>query len=173
MNANIELEPNRPLCEGIEDGDLARMTADSGPVEVTTISILPEICARVTNVVAEALVVDRERVTPTALLQRELGADSLDLLEIMFRLEQEFGIKIPRGELFPESIFRIDPAWVLDGKLTDIGLAALRSRLPYADLSSYKNDRRMSSVPDLITVDLVAKYIAWKLACCAGPMEAI
>jgi acyl carrier protein len=58
------------------------------------------------------------------------------LLEIMFRLEQEFGIEIARGELFPDSIFRIDPEWFLDGKLTDNGLAELRSRLPFADLSS-------------------------------------
>jgi hypothetical protein len=87
----------------------------------------------------------------------------------MFRLEQEFGIKIARGELFPDSIFRIDPEWFLDGKLTDNGLAQLRSRLPFADLSSYQDDRRISCGRDLITVGLVAKYTAWKLGRCPAP----
>jgi acyl carrier protein len=164
MNANIELFRNSSVCEGIEDADGTQMPTNVRPLEATPNSGLEQIHARVTNVLAEALVVDRKRVTPTAALKRELGADSLDLLEVIFHLEQEFDIEIPRDELFPESIFRIDPKWVLDGKLTDIGLAELRSRL----LSSYKNDRRMSSVPDLITVDLVAKYVAWKLGGCAG-----
>jgi acyl carrier protein len=114
-------------------------------------------------VLAEALVVDKEDITPTAALQRDLGADSLDLLELMFRLEHEFGIKIPRGELFSESTFRIGTELVQDGKLTDKGVAELRSRLPYADLSGLQADRRLSAIPDLFTVGLVAAYVAWKL----------
>jgi acyl carrier protein len=168
MNAEIEFMRHSPVCEKVEDTDSTRMTTELRPVEVVTFSVPSEIYARVTNVFVEVLVVDRKRVTPTAALQRELSADSLDVLEIMFRLEQEFGIEIARGELFPDSIFRIDPEMFLDGKLTDNGLAQLRSRLPFADLSSYQDDRRMSSVSDLITVGLVAKYIAWKLGCCAG-----
>jgi acyl carrier protein len=125
--------------------------------------VAPEIYAQVTSVLAEALVVDKEDITPTAALQRDLGADSLDLLELMFRLEHEFGIKIPRGELFLESTFRIGPELVQDGKLTDKGVAELRSRLPYADLSSLQTDRRLSAIPDLFTVGLVAAYVAWKL----------
>ena len=125
--------------------------------------VAPEIFAQVTSVLAEALVVDKEDITPTAALQRDLGADSLDLLELMFRLEHEFGIKIPRGELFSESTFRIGTELVQDGKLTDKGVAELRSRLPYADLSGLENDRRLSAITDLFTVGLVATYVAWKL----------
>jgi hypothetical protein len=90
-------------------------------------------------------------------------------LDQAFRLEYEFGIEIPRDELFPESIFRIDPDWVQDGRLTDIGLTELRSRLPYAAPNRYLDDRRMSSVADLITVDLVVSYVEWKLGCCVVP----
>jgi acyl carrier protein len=122
-----------------------------------------EIYAKVTNVLAEALVVDKDDITPATALRRDLGADSLDLLEIKFRLEHAFDIEIPRSELFPDSIFRIDPKLVRDGKLTDMGLAEFRSRLPYADLSAYQVDRQMGAVPDFFTVGLVAKYIAWKL----------
>ena len=123
----------------------------------------PEIYEQVTSVLAEALVVDKDNITPTAALQRDLGADSLDLLEVMFRLEQEFGIEIVRGELFPDSTFRLGPELVQNGKLTDKGFAELQSRLPYADLSTLQNDRRLSAIEDLFTVGLVAEYVAWKL----------
>jgi acyl carrier protein len=127
-----------------------------------------DIHAKVTNVLAEVLVVDEDDVTPKAALQRDLGADSLDLLEIMSLLEQEFGIEIPRGEVFPGSIFRIGSEWVQDGKLTDKGLAELRARLLYADLSSFEADRRLSAVPDLFTAGLLSAYVGWKLDCDSG-----
>lgn len=111
----------------------------------------------------DALVVEKHDITPRARLQRDLGADSLDLLEITFRLEYAFGIEIPRGELFPDSTFRLDPGLAQDGKLTDQGIAEIHWRLPFADLTSLKNDRRLSAVPDLFTVGLVAAYVAWKL----------
>ena len=127
-----------------------------------------DIHAKVTSVLVEVLVVGEDHVTPTASLQRDLGADSLDLLEIMFRLEHEFGIEIPRGELFPESVFRTGPEWVEGGKLTDKGFAELRSRLPYADLGVLQVDRRLSAVSELFTVDLVTAYVGWKLGHRAG-----
>ena len=127
-----------------------------------------DLYTRVTNVLVEALVVDEDHVTPTASLQRDLGADSLDLLEIMFRLEHEFGIEIPRGELFPESIFRTGPDWFQDGKLTDKGLAEVRSRLPYANLGDLQVDQRLSAASELFTVDLVTAYVGWKLGHRAG-----
>jgi acyl carrier protein len=129
-------------------------------------SVAPEIYARVTSVLVEASVVDNDDITPTAALQRDLGADSLDLLEVMFRLEHEFGIQIPRRELFPDSTFRIGQELVSNGELTDKGLAELGSRLPYADLSNFQNDRRLIAIPDLLTVGLIAAYVAWKLDSC-------
>ena len=121
------------------------------------------IFGRVVRVVMESLNVDENEVAPAASLQNDLGAESIDFLDIVFRLEREFGIKVPRGELFPESIFQGDPEFVSDGKVTDKGMAELRLRMPYADFSGLDNDRRLSSIPDLFTVDLVARYVAWKL----------
>ncbi|HMF13608.1 MAG TPA: phosphopantetheine-binding protein [Gemmataceae bacterium] len=126
-------------------------------------SVASEIYEQVTSVLSEALVVDKDAITPKSALHRDLGADSLDLQEVMFRLEHGFGIQIPRGELFPDSTFRIGSDLVQDDKLTDKGLAELRSRLPFADLSSLQDDRRLSAIPDLFTVGLVAAYVAWKL----------
>jgi hypothetical protein len=112
--------------------------------------------------------VDEGDVTPTATLQEDLGAESIDFLDIVFRLEREFGIRIPRGELFPESVFRGDPDFVRDGRVTDQGMGELRSRMPYADLSAFDHDRRLTAVPDLFTVGLLARYVAWKLGQHAG-----
>src|SRR5499433_164783 len=123
-----------------------------------------EIYTKVSATLMEALNVDEEEIQPTATLQGDLGAESIDFLDIVFRLEREFGIKIPRGELFPESIFQGDPDFVQDGRVTDKGLAELRARLPFADLSAFEGDRRLSAVPDLFTVGLLNGYVAWKLA---------
>ena len=122
-----------------------------------------EIYGKVTQVLVESLNVDEGDVTPTATLQGDLGAESIDFLDIVFRLEREFGIRIPRGELFPESVFQGDPDFVRDGQVTEQGMGELHSRMPYADLSAFDQDRRLTAVPDLFTVGLVVRYVEWKL----------
>src|SRR5580692_7549432 len=105
-----------------------------------------EIYGKVTRVLVEALNVDEDEITPTATLQGDLGAESIDFLDIVFRLEREFGIKIPRGELFPESVFQGDPDFVREGRVTDQGLDELHSRMPYADLEAFDRDRRVDAI---------------------------
>jgi acyl carrier protein len=122
-----------------------------------------EIQARVAKVLAETLGRDEADVTPTATLHADLGAESIDLLDIVFRLEREFGIEIDRDELFPESIFQGDPEFVRDGLVTDSGMARLRASLPHADLRGFDADRRLSAIPNLFTAGLVAGFVAWKL----------
>src|ERR1700756_1779113 len=97
-----------------------------------------EIYTKVSATLVEALNVDETEVKPDATLQGDLGAESIDFLDIVFRLEREFGIKIPRGELFPESIFQGDPELVESGKVTDKGMEELRSKMPFADLSRFE-----------------------------------
>ena len=123
-----------------------------------------DIHAKVASVLVEALGVDEDDVIPEATLQGDLGAESIDFLDIVFRLEREFGIKIPRGELFPESVFQGNPEFVSEGRVTDKGMGELRLRMPYADLSRLEKDRRLSEIPDLFTVDLVTRYIMWKVS---------
>ena len=91
------------------------------------------IYQKVSATLVEALNVDEEEVRPGATLQGDLGAESIDFLDILFRLEREFGIKIERGELFPESIFQGNSEFVRDGKVTDEGLRELRRRLPWTE----------------------------------------
>src|SRR3954447_25717400 len=121
-----------------------------------------DISARVAEVLVEALNVEEDEIRPAATLQGDLGAESIDFLDIVFRLEREFGIKIPRGELFPESIFQGDPEFVQDGQVSDKGVELLRSRMPYADLGALQFDRRLLAVSDLFTVDLITRYVTWK-----------
>ena len=122
-----------------------------------------EIYRRVSARLVEALNVDEEEITPTATLQGDLGAESIDFLDIVFRLEREFGIKIPRGELFPESIFQGDPEFVQGGRVTEKGLAELRTRMPFADLSKFEQNPEVSTIGDLFTVDMIARYIQGRL----------
>jgi acyl carrier protein len=117
----------------------------------------------VARVLVEALGVDEDEIRPGATLQGDLGAESIDFLDVVFRLEREFEIKIPRGELFPESIFQGDPDFVQGGLVTDRGMAELRWRMPYADLSALERDRRLGAVADLFTVGLLNNYVAWRL----------
>src|ERR1700674_1668817 len=99
-----------------------------------------EIFSKVSATLVEALNVDEEDIKPSATLQGDLGAESIDFLDIVFRLEREFGIKIPRGELFPESIFQGDPDFVQNGRVTQKGLDELRTKMPFADLSKFEQN---------------------------------
>src|SRR5687768_18224083 len=95
---------------------------------------LEELYTKVSATLVEALNVDEGDIKPTSTLQGDLGAESIDFLDIVFRLEREFGIKIPRGELFPESIFQGDPEFVQNGKVTQKGLDELKARMPFAEI---------------------------------------
>ena len=98
-----------------------------------------DIDARVRSVLAAALNVAESDLAPAATLQGDLGAESIDVLDIVFRLELAFNLKIAQGELFPEAILLGKPEYIADGKVTDKGLALLRSRMPFADLSGLES----------------------------------
>jgi acyl carrier protein len=122
-----------------------------------------EIFEKVSATLVDALNVEQEEIKPTSTLQGDLGAESIDFLDIVFRLEREFGIKIPRNELFPESIFQGDPDFVQDGKVTQKGLDELRQKMPFADISKFEKNPELTAISDLFTVDMIAKYIEGKL----------
>src|SRR5437899_8372383 len=115
-----------------------------------------EIYDKGSATLVEALNVDEEEIKPTSTLQGDLGAESIDFLDLVFRLEREFVIKIPRGELFPESVFQGDPEFVQEGRVTEKGLGELRSRMPYANLARFDHARKPSRIPELFTLGLSA-----------------
>jgi acyl carrier protein len=120
-----------------------------------------EIYEKVQATLVDALGVEETDVTPDATLFHDLGAESIDLLDIVFRLERNFGIKIPRGELFPENVS--DPELSHEGRLTAKGVEELKSRLPFVDLSTLPENPEIDKLLDLYTVDMLVKYVATKL----------
>ena len=122
-----------------------------------------EIFEKIQATLVDALGVDEDEVTRDATLQGDLGAESIDFLDIVFRLERNFGIKIPRGELFPENLMA-DPEWVANGKLTAKGVDELKARLPYADISKFARDPAVEKIGDLYTVEMLVQYVQSKLA---------
>lgn len=121
-----------------------------------------EIYEKVQATLVDALGVDEDDVTRESTLQGDLGAESIDFLDIVFRLERNFGIKIPRGELFPENVVA-DPEMIQDGKLTAKGLDELKTRMPYADLASFSANPEVDKIGDLYTVDMLVQYVQSKL----------
>ena len=124
-----------------------------------------EIFTKVQGVLVDALGVDEDEVTPAATLREDLGAESIDFLDIVFRLEKAFNIKIPRGELFPEDLdtLRNDPNLVSGGKITPAGMEQLRTRMPYAYFTEFEKDPQVEKAGQLITVDTITNYIDAKL----------
>ncbi|MDB5307673.1 MAG: acyl carrier protein [Gemmataceae bacterium] len=122
-----------------------------------------EIFEKVRSTLVDALNVDDDEVSLKSRLRGDLNAESIDFLDIVFRLEKQFGVKIPREELFPESIFQGDPNFVTDGKVSAIGLKELQERMPFADLSEFRKDPRLEKMEDLFTVELIVNYLKKKL----------
>lgn len=122
-----------------------------------------DIFSKVKDVLVDALSVDDDDVTPDATLSGDLGAESIDFLDIVFKLEQTFGFKISQGELFPENVAQ-DPRYVKDGRVTVDGIAALKERLPHADFSAFEKNPEISKVGDIFTVNALVNFVERKLA---------
>jgi acyl carrier protein len=123
-----------------------------------------EIFQKVTNTLVDALGVDEDEVSSESTLQGDLGAESIDFLDIVFRLEKNFGIKIPRGDLFPDEKLFTDPQFVQDSKMTEAGLAELRKRMPYADIDRFAAHPSVQQISQLFTVEMIVRYIESKLS---------
>ncbi len=121
-----------------------------------------EIYDKVRTALVDALGVGEEEVTPEATLVGDLGAESIDFLDIVFRLEKAFDIKIPRGELFPEDILN-NAEFVHDGKVTATGIDKLKQRLPFADLTKFEANPVVQDFVLVLTVQDLVRYVEGKL----------
>lgn len=121
-----------------------------------------EIFEKIRVALVDALGVDEEDVTPDATLVGDLGAESIDFLDIVFRLEKGFDIKIPRGELFPEDVLT-NPTYVQDGKVTETGLAELRKRMPFANIEDFAKNPVVQDFGNLLTVADMCRFVEGKV----------
>lgn len=122
-----------------------------------------EIFGQVQEVLVDALGLDEDEVTQEATLMGDLGAESIDFLDIVFRLEKAFNIKVPREELFPAEAILNNPEFISGGKLTAKGLDELRTRMPHTDLSSFSKDPDVNKIADLFTVSAIVNFIEKKV----------
>jgi acyl carrier protein len=121
-----------------------------------------EVFEKVQAALIDALGVEEDEVTPEATMVGDLGAESIDFLDIVFKLEKAFGINIPREELFPDDILT-NADYVKDGKVTEQGISELKSRLPWADLSRFESNPRVQDFGNLLTVNDLCRYVERKL----------
>ena len=126
-------------------------------------SVDPEIFEKVKEALIDALGVDDDEVTEDATMVGDLGAESIDFLDIVFKLEKSFDISIPREELFPDDILT-NADYVADGKLTPDGVAQLKQRMPFADLTKFEADPQVQNFGNLLTVKDLCNYVATKKA---------
>ena len=122
-----------------------------------------EIFEKVAEILVDSLGADEEEVTMEATLVDDLGAESIDLLEIVFNLEKAFDVKIDRSELIPEDLFS-NAEYVVDGKLTPAGLAILEERLPNANLDAFKQNPMVQNIAKILTVADLCGVVEQKLA---------
>ena len=122
-----------------------------------------EVFTKVQAALVDALGVDDDEVTQEATMVGDLGAESIDFLDIVFKLEKAFGIKVPREELFPEDILT-NASYVKDGKVTETGISELKARMPWANLSKFEANPRVQDFGDVLTVGDLCRYVQSKLA---------
>ena len=122
-----------------------------------------EIFDEVKEVLIDALGLDEDEVSESATLMGDLGAESIDFLDIVFRLEKSFGIKIPREELFPAESLMNNPEYVSNGKLTEKGIAELKAKMPHTDTSAFQENPNVNKLGDLFTVAAVVNFVEGKL----------
>ena len=120
-----------------------------------------EIYAKVQKAVVDALGVEEEEVTPDARLTDDLGAESIDYLDIAFRLERAFGITIKPSEISLGNLTTDE--YVQDGRITDAGMEELRRRLPYVDLDGLESSRDVAHFLSVFTVGALVRFVEAKL----------
>jgi len=121
-----------------------------------------EVFEKVREILMDSLAVDEDEVTRGAKLRTDLGAESIDFLEIVFKLEKAFDIKIPRGELLPDNVLN-NPEYVQDGKLTDTGLAELKKRMTHANFSEFEKDPDVNKIWDMFTTQTIMNFVLQKI----------
>ena len=119
---------------------------------------------RVRKVIAESLCVDLEDVKVESSLMRDLGAESIDFLDIMFRLEKEFEIKIPQREIERQARGGItDAEFELDGVLQPKGMARLKEIIPEIPAHEWREGLALREMPALFTVAVFCGIVQRKL----------
>ncbi len=120
----------------------------------------PQIWAKVQDAFAAALGLEEDEIELDARLIEELGAESLDFLDIVYRLERAFDIKIPRGGIETSAQEETEGVYEVDGILTEDGLNALRQLMPEVPSEEIVEGLRVTEVPELFRVATFYNIVA-------------
>ncbi len=123
-------------------------------------SEVDEVFPQVAAIIADALACDVADVAPTSLLVEDLGAESIDFLDIVFRLEQHYRIEIPRGRIVEEARGDLsDVEFERNGVLSEAGLTRLRAYLSEAPAERFRPGLKVAEIPALFTVETFCKLV--------------
>ncbi len=123
-----------------------------------------QIFATVRACVADVLAIDPAKVTPDASLIADLGAESLDFLDLVFRLETEYGVKIPRDGIRLAAQDGLADGFDQGGVLTEDALERMRILMPEIPASKLASGLRTHQIPELFTTETFVRLVAWRLA---------
>jgi len=119
-------------------------------------AVFPTVAATI----ADALGCDAEEVTPDASLIEDLNAESIDFLDMVFRLERAFKIKIPRGKIVENARGTLSEAeFEHNGLVTDVGLAQLRTYLSEVPPERFRTPTKVKDIPRLFTTETFCKLV--------------
>jgi acyl carrier protein len=123
-----------------------------------------KVIDRVRAVIADALYLDAGEVQRESSLMKDLGAESIDFLDIMFRLEKEFGIKLPKGEVERRSRGGLsDAEFAVDGKLTPAAIQAVKAAMPEVNPAEFSRNLLLRDLPSLFTVATFERMVSEQL----------
>lgn len=122
-----------------------------------------QIFQKIQECLSGALGIDPSEIRLQSSLVRDLGAESIDFIDIIFRLEKAFDIKIPSGELFPANLFN-EEKMVQAGRVTPEGIKVLREKMPFFNLTEFEKDPQVSNLANYFTVQMILDYVGDKVS---------
>ena len=120
---------------------------------------------KVAETIADALGCDVDDVKPNVSLIEDLDAESIDFLDMVFRLERAFKVKIPRGKIVENARGDLPEAeFEQKGLVTEKGLVQLKSYLAEVPAERFKTPMKVSDIPRLFTPATFAKLVSARSA---------
>jgi acyl carrier protein len=120
----------------------------------------PAILAQVQALVAEVLACESEEAAPKARFFKDLGGESLDILDLTFRCEKQFGVKLGFEKMLAAEFATADES----GVLAPQSLVRLKEKFAFLDLSLLGDPPNKAQLADLLTVETIAAFIEHALA---------
>ena len=121
---------------------------------------ISNVYPKVVEIIADVLAIDEEKITPDSSLIMDLGAESIDFLDLIFRLERGFGVKIPRGQIEKEARGDLSESeFEQSGVITPRGIETLKAYLPEVPTDKFKANLKLMELPTLFTVTTFCKLV--------------